>query len=478
MCDDLASFRLHHYKSHHRSSSCHYKQQGFSETQKYYFFENLSPIPDNETQNATLFERMSKGKPKFYYFCQSYIEDPMCIKPFATISKVLFLLTAALLTASHLQAQSPCEISCNATLPVCSESAVVLSVPNDYQRTYLWSTGETKNSITVRPYATTNYSVKVMDLSGNEICHSEPFTVEVKPRFNIDFNQIQLTCSNNTAENGQTAQVLAQASGSIEPYTYAWQISPLHIAPNNPALAIGLKAYAPYGVKVTDGRGCVQYDTVYPRGYINAKVKIIADPSDTVYRQNPHVTYSFENKSILGSVPNDSIVEISNFYWILEPSLNLTSTQEKPSFTYIDEGDYTVQLKVFNAQGCDTTYTKNIKVMPVKLKIPNVFTPNGDGINDTFIISLDGGSDDPGNSGTRGGKHEYDRYKPLNTYYQSSDLVIFNRWGRIVYQSNNYQNDWDGGNLPDATYFYVLKCHGQQADATYRGSVAIVGSGR
>ena len=116
--------------------------------------------------------------------------------------------------------------------------------------------------------------------------------------------------------------------------------------------------------------------------------------------------------------------------------------------------------------------------MPVKLKIPNVFTPNGDGINDTFIISLDEGSDVPGNEGSRGGAHEYDNYKPLNTYYQSSNLVIFNRWGRIVYQSNNYQNDWDGGNLPDATYFYVLKCHGQKADATYRGSVAIVGSGR
>ncbi len=435
-------------------------------------------ISYNELKNAALFERMSKGKPIFYYFCQSYIEDTMCIKPFTTISKVLFLLMIAWLTVSHVQAQSPCEISCNATLPVCSESAVTLSVPNDYQRTYLWNTGETTNSITVRPYQTTQYSVKVMDLSGNTICESAPFTVEVKPRFSIDFNQIQLTCSNNMEENGQTAQVLAQASGSVEPYSYEWNISPLHIAPNNSALAIGLKAYTPYGIKVTDGRGCVQWDSVYPKGYINPVIAIKADPSDTIYRQNPHVTYSFENKSILGSVPSDSIVEISNFYWILESSLNLTSTQEKPSFTYINEGDYAVQLKVFNAQGCDTTYTKNIIVMPVKLKIPNVFTPNGDGINDTFIISLDEGSDVPGNEGSRGGDHEYDNYKPLNTYYQSSNLVIFNRWGRIVYQSNNYQNDWDGGNLPDATYFYVLKCHGQKADATYRGSVAIVGSGR
>lgn len=398
-------------------------------------------------------------------------------KPFSTIFKVLFLVVAIWMTSHRLLAQSPCEISCNASLPVCSESAVTLSVPNDYQRTFLWNTGETTNSITVYPYETTSYSVKVMDLDGNEICHSDPFTVEVKPRFNIEFNQIQLTCSNNMAENGQTAQVLAQASGTTEPYTYVWEISPLHIAPNNPALAIGLKAYTPYAIKVTDGRGCVQHDTVYPQGYVNPKITITAEPSDTVYRQNPHVTYSFENNSALGNVPNDSVVEISNFFWILEPSLNITSTQEKPSFTYISEGDYAAQLKVFNAQGCDTTYTKNIIVMPVKLKIPNVFTPNGDGINDTFIISLDGGSDNPRND-SGSGAHEYDKYKPLNTYYQSSELVIFNRWGRVVYESSNYQNDWDGGSLPDGTYFYVLKCHGLQSDATYQGSVAIVGSGR
>lgn len=112
---------------------------------------------------------------------------------------------------------------------------------------------------------------------------------------------------------------------------------------------------------------------------------------------------------------------------------------------------------------------------PVKLKIPNVFTPNGDGVNDYFIITLDGGSDTPG--GTRGyseGGNEYDDYEPLSRYYEATDLTIFNRWGRIVYHSKDYQNDWDGGGLSDGTYFYVLKCHGLKQDATYQGSVMII----
>ena len=50
----------------------------------------------------------------------------------------------------------------------------------------------------------------------------------------------------------------------------------------------------------------------------------------------------------------------------------------------------------------------------------------------------------------------------------------FNRWGRVVYHSKDYHNDWDGGGLSDGTYFYVLKCHGLKQDATYQGSVMII----
>ena len=202
-------------------------------------------------------------------------------------------------------------------------------------------------------------------------------------------------------------------------------------------------------------------------------VEINTDPGDTVYLQNPHVTYAFENLSA-------DTLDISNYFWILNQQYNITSTSEEPRFTYVETGDYTTELKVYNPQGCDTSYYHTVRVEPVQLKIPNVFTPNGDGTNDYFIISLDSGSDMPSNKGNRDGGSglEYEDYEPLNRYYESSELTIFNRWGRVVYHSNDYQNDWDGGGLADGTYFYVLKCHGLKNDATYQGSVMIIKSQR
>ena len=363
-------------------------------------------------------------------------------------------------------------------MPVCSESAVTLSVPNNYQYSFNWSPGgQTTNSITVHPKQTTTYRVQVRDAETDTLVCQNEFRVEVLPRFEMKFRQLKLTCSNHEEENGRTAQVVAAVDslGTIynPPYDYQWQVSPLHIAPGNPTWAIGLEAYKYYYIKVTDGRGCTQRDSVSLRAYPNPVVEINTDPGDTVYLQNPHETYSFENLS-------EDTLEISNFYWILNQQYNITSTEYEPRFTYVDVGDYNTELKVYNPQGCDTSYYKSIRVEPVKLKIPNVFTPNGDGTNDYFIISLESGSDSPSggnNNGTKGNRdqhYEYEDYEPLNRYYESSELTIFNRWGRIVYHSKDYQNNWDGDNLPDGTYFYVLKCHGLKNDATYNGSVMIV----
>jgi gliding motility-associated-like protein len=83
--------------------------------------------------------------------------------------------------------------------------------------------------------------------------------------------------------------------------------------------------------------------------------------------------------------------------------------------------------------------------------VPSGFTPNGDGINDLFII--------PGMSD-----------------YTSIRLTIFNRYGNLVYENDQYENDWNGtsskneGELPDGTYFYVLELDGGER---YNGYVQI-----
>ena len=298
-------------------------------------------------------------------------------------------------------------------------------------------------------------------------------------QIHTDMVQMRLTCNNSDADNGNTAQIKVNVTDGVAPYSYVWEkgspgywseLSPMHIAPTDPSVAIGLKAYAWYRVTIEDADGCVVRDSILTQAYPTPEIEIYCDPGDTVYLQNPDATFSFENLS--------SDIAIDHFFWTFEHGL--TSTQERPVFTYVEAGTYHAMLTVYDDFGCDTVYIKDIYVNPVKLKIPSVFTPNGDGINDTFVIALSSGSDTPGdnNGTTRISKTGNPDEKPLNDYYKSAELMVMNRWGRIVYHSTDYQNDWDGGGLSDGTYYYVLKCKGLKEEVQYEGVVMILTKSR
>lgn len=379
-----------------------------------------------------------------------------------SIALILGLLCSANIAFSQIN----CEISIDATMPVCYKSYVELSVEENLNYTYLWEpTGETSSSINIRPEETREYRVTVIDIIAQDTCQSS-IVVEVRPKFNTAIEQVQLTCTNSDNNNGNTAMLLASASGSSNEYTYSWDVPVLNIAPGNRALAIGLKAHLWYYVDITDDFGCTQTDSIFSQAFKNPTVEIEADP-DTAYIQNPHITFSFTNTS------EDSI---TNHFWGFGDDTE-DSYLDTPKHTYQDEGTFTTVLTVNNLQGCDTVFTKDVIILPIKLKVPNIFTPNGDGYNDYFII-VESDEVEEEEEGARSRAATEDNFKPLNTFYERTELVVFNRWGRTVYESSNYQNDWDGGNLGDGTYFYVIKCKGFKNDHTYKGSVAIFGSGR
>ena len=80
------------------------------------------------------------------------------------------------------------------------------------------------------------------------------------------------------------------------------------------------------------------------------------------------------------------------------------------------------------------------------IEIPNVFTPNNDNINEFFYINN-------------------------IEQYPASKLTIFNRWGRKVYESTNYKNEWDGRGNSEGVYYYVLTLNNR---STYNGTVTIL----
>ncbi len=367
-------------------------------------------------------------------------------------------------------AQLPCTISINRAQPVCYGEEFVLSVPQQNGLKYLWNpTGDTTASIRVKITKPTDFQVTVTDPSSGNSCTSSLFHVNVSAKINVAFRQLQLTCTDADQDNGNTAQVKATASGgfSANEYHYFWNVSPIQISPGDRSVAVGLAAHQYYNISVEDPNGCSVRDTFYTQAFPNPLVKVIADP-DTAYIQNPHIKFSFENLS-------SDTIQISNNFWEFDNDPNSYSDKDV-NYTFTQTGTYKAYLTVTNKQGCDTLYTKTVQVFPVHLFIPNVFTPNGDGINDYFVITDGGGASKNQNSGLKAGSVN-SGYKPLNAYYESTDLLIFNRFGRIVFESKNYQNNWDGGNLPDGTYFYVLKCKGfKDKKVVYKGSVSIFAS--
>lgn len=411
----------------------------------------------------------------------------------------IILLILVIISSFSAKTQISCEIMLDdwVSLPVCHNEEITLSVEPKPSYRYEWSKNgviiANENSFhisdTIKVNNTT-YGVKVTDTETQEEC-SDEIVITMIDQFSIEFNQTQLTCSNNDAENGQNAKVIATASGDgFESFLYTWGSftgENIWTNPEDPQEAIGLKAWKEYYVDVTgitiDGDSCTQRATFTPKAYPNPLLEIISNPKDTAYIQNPYVTFTFE-----GDI--DSI-EHNSWSWAFydnpdnpnEPTN--TSILREPVNVYNQESKegspFRVELTVKSAEyGCDTTFVGEMIVLPVKLKIPNIFTPNGDGINDYFIIDNDPtngtGEGDDNNETDRG--FEYDTYKALSDYYIRTELTIFNRWGRIVYKSTDYKNDWDGGKLPDGTYFYVLECVGRQNNHRYQGSVTIFASGR
>jgi gliding motility-associated-like protein len=102
--------------------------------------------------------------------------------------------------------------------------------------------------------------------------------------------------------------------------------------------------------------------------------------------------------------------------------------QFQKDYPKIPPGRYTVD--VVDSLGCSVSMIVRVRMdTSVPEKLLTIFTPNDDGVNDTFYV----------------------RNLPEN-----SKLIITNRWGKEVYSSKNYQNDWKGEGAADGIYFYQI----------------------
>ncbi|MBN2481512.1 MAG: gliding motility-associated C-terminal domain-containing protein [Bacteroidales bacterium] len=140
-----------------------------------------------------------------------------------------------------------------------------------------------------------------------------------------------------------------------------------------------------------------------------------------------YYTYVFEHADILDNTAT------YDFLWNFEDVGTRTGQIEIVTFPRIDS--FQVSLTVNDNFGCTSTVSKLVIILE-NIKVQNVFTPNGDNINDFFMISSNGSY-------------------PLN-------LKIFTRSGVLVYENEGFTITWDGRTasgqeLNSGVYFYVLK---------------------
>lgn len=191
---------------------------------------------------------------------------------------------------------------------------------------------------------------------------------------------------------------------------------------------------------VLSSAGAVSVNISVPESSVNpAALSITADNKTKTYGSpNPVLTATYS-----GFVNGDNVSQLTT-----PPQLSTTATVAS------QPGDYAISIN----GAVSTDYTFNyfagiltIKTGSQKPLVPNVFTPNGDGINDHWDIKF-----------------------PES--YLNNVVYVYNRYGERVYSTNNYSIPWDGTrngtNLPDGTYYYIINSDSGQWIGT--GFVTII----
>ena len=279
---------------------------------------------------------------------------------------------------------------------ICEGTTAELSAPPGYT-SYEWSNGSSGQTITVGPGT---YSVTV-DAS---VCNfvSAQHTVTAVPQPEPVITGPPFAC-------GGALAVLS----TTQPFdNYTWSTGA-----TTDSVTVGNGSYT---VTVTN-QGCIGTSAPF-------QVNIGSDPQ-ALFTTDP--TSPQPIGAVVDMVNNSTGngASITSYDWSVSNGL-FTSEQEEPEFTFMNPGTYPITLIVTASDGCTDSLTIIFIIQPQDVEIPNVFTPNGDGLNDALVFE--------------------------NVQYYSNQLKVYNRWGQVIYEANNYRNNWRATDVPDGTYYFIL----------------------
>ncbi len=210
-------------------------------------------------------------------------------------------------------------------------------------------------------------------------------------------------------ENGGAA--FTQVSGGVEPYTYSWT-GPNGFQ-NNSSYLSGLNP-GTYTLNISDQNNCIlENNQIIIEEIVGPICQFSASSYEFMLSNDP---VNFYDNSYTD--PNYNI-DLTSWEWDFGDGV--MSNEQNPSHVYNYPGLYYVWLTIEDENGCTHKTMKTINVLEEYFSYsPNAFSPNGDGVNDTFqpiLTDID-----------------------FNTY----ELNVFNRWGDIIFKTDDYMKSWDG----------------------------------
>jgi gliding motility-associated-like protein len=290
------------------------------------------------------------------------------------------------------------------TEPSCGQSNGAISLGNVSGGTaafeYNFNNGGFGNTMNFQNLPIGNYSVVVRDALG--CTFSTNYTlIGSTPPVAAQIDALNANCGNM---DGSIS--ISNIVGGLAPY----QVS-LNGSPFNQNLSITNLGAGFYSIIIEDANAC-QYAT----------------QATITSSSNPLANFLVDNNQVsiiapLVNATNFSSTDVVSFTWIANASVPNTSTEENPSFDFSlqDPGFYPITLIVENSDGCKDTVVNYIEFIDEPLVfVPNTFTPDGNEINNTWEIVTSG------------------------LDIMDFNLLIFNRWGQLIWESNDASVGWDG----------------------------------
>lgn len=286
----------------------------------------------------------------------------------------------------------------------------------------------------VSPAATTTYTLDIFDLCNNSISSSVEIKVSDFPPLNLNDSLID-GCEDLRVEftNGTSAPLIH--TWTFGDGTTSNRANPVKHYRDPGTYQVGLSVRNPDGCEID----------------FNGNYQVVVRP-----KPNSEIFATPERTDINNPVVNLSSNFLDAISWIWLFGDGDSSAIENPIHTYGDTGSYQIQLIKENIYNCKDTGLITFTVDPVyDIKIPNVFTPNPNGSN--------GGRYDPNNPSNY-------VFFPFVEYVEKYHLMIFNRWGELLFESKDLNIGWDGYYRdklsPSDVYVYKLEIefiNGQKA---------------